>query len=78
MPITNSPQARAAALVVDVQTKRLILEQRRGGLVSRASATAKAFGFARMIRDTWLAWPARVGPLLAATFDLDAGSVTVA
>ena len=35
-----------------------------GGLVSRASATAKTFGFARMIRDTWLAWPARVGPLL--------------
>jgi hypothetical protein len=31
-----------------------------------------------MIRDTWLAWPARVGPLLAAAFDLDAGSVTVA
>ena len=43
-----------------------------------SSATAKAFGFARMIRDTWLAWPARVGPLLAATYDLDAGSVTVA
>jgi hypothetical protein len=71
-------QARAAALVVDVQTKRLTLEQRRGALISRDRATFKAFAFARMLRDRWLAWPARVGPLLAATFDLDAGSVTVA
>jgi hypothetical protein len=34
--------------------------------------------FARLIRDTWQAWPARVGPLLAAQFDLDAAAVTVA
>jgi hypothetical protein len=58
-------RARAAALVVDVQTKRLALEQRRGELIRRGVATAKAFGFARMLRDRWLAWPARVGPLLA-------------
>jgi hypothetical protein len=75
---TQLAQARAAALVVDVQTKRLVLEQRRGALISRDKATAKAFAFGRMIRDTWLAWPSRVGPLLAATFDLDAGAVTVA
>jgi hypothetical protein len=31
-----------------------------------------------MVRDAWLSWPARVGPFLAATYDLDAGSVTVA
>ena len=30
-----------------------------------------------MIRDAWLSWPARVGPLLAAPYDLDAGSITV-
>jgi hypothetical protein len=70
-------QARAAALVVDVQAKRLALEQRRGALISRDRATLKAFAFARMLRDRWLAWPSRVGPLLAATFDLDAGAVTV-
>jgi hypothetical protein len=38
----------------------------------------KAFSFARMLRDRWLAWPARGGPLLAATFEVDAGAVTVA
>src|SRR5262249_21929571 len=70
-------RARAAALVVDVQTKRLALEQRRGALIARAKATAKAFSFARMLRDRWQAWPARVGPLLAAQFELDAGAVTV-
>ena len=29
-------------------------------------------------RDRWLAWPARVGPQLAAQFDRDAAAVTVA
>jgi hypothetical protein len=71
-------QARAAALVVDVQTKRLVLEQRRGALISRDRALIKAFGFARMLRDRWLAWPAKVGPLLAAQFEVDAGTLTVA
>jgi hypothetical protein len=70
-------QARAAALVVDVQTKRLILERTRGALISRDRATLKAFAFGRMLRDRWLAWPARVGPQLAATFEVDAGAVTV-
>jgi len=70
-------QPRAAALVVDVQTKRLLLERTRGALISRDRATIKAFAFARMLRDRWLAWPARVGPQLAAQFELDAGCVTV-
>ena len=71
-------QARAASVVVDVQTKRLALEQRRGALISRDRAVLKAFAFARMIRDSWLTWPTRVGPLLAAQFELDAASVTAA
>src|SRR5262245_1790820 len=36
-------RARAAALVVDVQTKRLALEQRRGALIARDRAVMKAF-----------------------------------
>jgi hypothetical protein len=63
--------------VVAVQAKRLTLEQRRGTLISRERAVAQAFGFARTLRDRCLAWPARVGPLLAAEFDLDAPAVTV-
>src|SRR5262245_18611406 len=74
---TQLAQARAAALVVDVQAKRLALEQSRGTLISRDRAVMRAFSFSRMLRDRWLAWPARVGPPLAAHFDLDAGAVTV-
>ena len=77
--ITGSDLARAqaAALVVDVQTRRLTLEQRRGALIAKDRAVHKALSFARMLRDRWQAWPARVGPLLAAQFELDAGAVTV-
>jgi len=74
---TNLAAARAAALVVDVQTKRLVLEQRRGALISRDRAVLKAFAFARTLRDAVLTWPARVGPQLAAAFELDAAAVTV-
>jgi len=70
-------QARAPALVVDVQTKRLLLERTRGALISRDRAVLKCFAYTRVIRDSWLNWPARVGPLVAAAFDLDAGAVTV-
>jgi len=48
-----------------------------GGLIAKDRAVAKAFGFARMLRDRWMAWPARVGPLPAAQFELDAGAMTV-
>jgi hypothetical protein len=70
-------QARAAALVVDVQTKRLTLEQRRGALISRDRAVLKAFSFARTLRDACLTWPARIGPQLAAKYDLDAALLTI-
>jgi hypothetical protein len=71
-------QARAAALVIDVQTKRLLLEQRRGALISRDRAVLKCFAFARLLRDAWLTWPARIGPQLAAAFDVDPTAFTVA
>src|SRR6516164_11453494 len=69
--------ARAAALVVDVQTKRLALEQRRGTLISRDRAVLKAFAFARMLRDAWLAWPARIGPEIASELGVDARDMVV-
>jgi hypothetical protein len=55
--------------VVDVQTKRLALEQRLGALIAKDRAVRTAFAFTRMLRDRWLAWPARVGPPLAARSD---------
>jgi hypothetical protein len=71
-------RARAAALVVDIQAKRLTLEQRRGALISRERATHQAFVFGRLLRDACLTWPARIAPQLAAQFDVDAGQMTVA
>jgi hypothetical protein len=70
-------RARAAALVLDVQTKRLNLEQRRGLLISRDRAVLRAFAFARLFRDSFLSWPARVGPLIAAQYEIDATTLTV-
>jgi hypothetical protein len=69
-------QARAASLVVDVQTKRLALEQRRSGLISRDLATLKTLAFARRLVDALLAFPVRIGPQLAATFERDAVAMT--
>lgn len=71
-------RARAAAVRLDVEVKRLALARLRGELVSRDGATRTAFAFGRVWRDRWLAWPARVGPQLALQFDVDAGALTVA
>jgi hypothetical protein len=76
--VSTYHRARAAALVVDVATKRLALEQRRGALISRDRAVLRCFAFARLFRDTFLSWPARVGPLLAADFNVDATQLTIA
>jgi len=72
-----SPLLHAVRLPGSTSPRSLALEQRRGALISRKRAVATAFAYARMLRDRCLAWPARVGPLLAAEFDLDAGTVTV-
>lgn len=71
-------QARAAALVVDVQAKRLTLEQLRGALIPRDRAIAKAFSFARTLRDICQTWPARIGPQLAADLGIEPTGLVVA
>jgi len=58
--------------VVDVQIKRLALEQRWGAVISRDRALLRAFAFARLLRETFRTWPARVGPLIAAEYNVDA------
>src|SRR5262245_33793710 len=70
-------QARVAALGVEVELKRMALDERRGVLMSREVAIRKAFEFGRLWRDAWLSWPARVGPVIAAALDVDAGTMTV-
>ena len=65
-------------LKADAARAELELRVRQGELLDRQQGQDTAFRFARMLRDRWQAWPSRVDPLLAATFDLDAAAVTVA
>jgi len=46
-------------------------------LISREVAVRKGFAFGRMWRDSWLSWPARVGPVIAEALDVDAATLTV-
>jgi hypothetical protein len=68
---------RLRKLTAEAARAELELRVRRGELLDRQKGLDTVFRFARMLRDRWLAWPAKVGPLLAAQFDLDAGAVTV-
>jgi hypothetical protein len=68
---TALTQARTALLLTQAQLHRLRLEERRGALLDRQTTLAKFFSVVRMMRDGWLAWPARVGPEVAARFGID-------
>src|SRR5262245_11590779 len=71
-------QARTALLLTEAQLRRLRLEERRGALLDRRTTLAKFFTAVRAMRDAWLAWPARIGPELAADLGLDATRVMIA
>jgi hypothetical protein len=68
---TALTQARTALCLTQAQLHRLRLEERRGALLDRQTTLAKIFTTFRSHRDAWLAWPARVGPEIAARFGLD-------
>jgi hypothetical protein len=54
--------------------RRLDYEQRSGSMIDMAQAQSVVFDLCREQRDIWLAWPARVAPLIAAEMgiaDLD-------
>ncbi|MBW9336211.1 hypothetical protein FEE59_22085 [Herbaspirillum sp. RU 5E] len=55
---------------------QLEYEEKSGRLVDLAVAESVLFDQARAARDAWMNWPARVGPLLAADFGLEADRVT--
>ena len=50
------------------QLKRRQLE---GSLVDKALTMNQMFGFARALRDSWLAWPSRVSAIMAAKLRVD-------
>jgi hypothetical protein len=68
----------AAKTVIEAQRARLELDRRRGALLSRDVAVHKAFSFARMVRDAWRTWPARVAPQLAADLGADPAALIIA
>lgn len=57
---------------------KLEYEQKDGSLIAVQMAEQVLFEGARQARDAWLNFPARIGPMLAATLGLEADKVTEA
>jgi hypothetical protein len=51
-------------------------EQKSGSLVDLETARTVLFECARAARDSWMNWPMRVGPKIAADLGLEADRVT--
>jgi hypothetical protein len=56
--------------------KQLEYEQKSGSLIDLAIARTVLFNAARAARDSWMNWPMRVGPKIAADLGLEADRVT--
>lgn len=56
--------------------KQLEYEQKSGSLVDLSVARTVLFDSARAARDSWMNWPMRVGPKIAADLGLEADRVT--
>jgi hypothetical protein len=56
--------------------KQLEYEQKSGSLVDLTVARTVLFDSARAARDSWMNWPMRVGPKIAADLGLEADRVT--
>lgn len=56
--------------------KKLEYELKEGSLVELTVAAKVLFEASRAARDSWLNWPSRVGPLVAADLGLEADRVT--
>src|SRR5262249_60089755 len=72
-PKTNGPappsqareldRQRVRKLKAEVARAELELRVRKGELLDRQKGLDTVFRFARMLRDRWQAWPAKIGPL---------------
>ena len=71
--LADSERVKEGALALK---QVLAARQAAGQLVELAVAEAVLFETARAARDSWLNWPARVGPLLAADLGVPADRVT--
>jgi len=78
-PAGNSyAQARTANEVLKAQHHKLRIAQLRGELIDRQQAVGQVFALARVERDAWLNWPARISSMLAAELGIDPHAMHVA
>jgi hypothetical protein len=73
---TSFDEARRIKEVYLALLNRLEFEQKSGALVELKTASTVLFEEFRAQRDTWLNWPAKVGPLVAAELGVEADKVT--
>jgi hypothetical protein len=74
--VVDMEEARRRRALADAERHELEVARLRGELVSRARATRTAHDFARALRESCQTWPVRIGPALAAAFDLEPHAVT--
>ena len=75
---TSLLQARTVNEVLKAQLNKVELAHRKKELVDRAHAVAHVFKLARIERDAWLNWPARISGQMASTLGVDAHQMHVA
>ena len=75
---TSLLQARTVNEVLKAQLNKVELAHRKKELVDRAQAVAHVFKLARIERDAWLNWPARVSGQMASALGVDAHQMHVA
>lgn len=75
---TSLLQARTVNEVVKAQTNKVRLARLKGELIDRAQAIAQVFTLARVERDAWLNWPARISAAMAAQLGVDPHTLHVA
>lgn len=74
---TSLLQARTVNEVLKAQLNKVELAHRKKELVDRAQAVAHVFKLARIERDAWLNWPARISGQMASELGVDAHTMHV-
>ena len=75
---TSLLQARTVNEVLKAKLNNLELAHRKKELVDRAQAVAHVFKLARIERDAWLNWPARISGQMASVLGIDGHTMHVA
>jgi hypothetical protein len=75
---TSLLQARTVNEVLKAKLKQMELAEKKEELVDRAKAVAHVFHLARIERDAWLNWPARISGQMAAKLGVDPHTLHIA